>query len=135
MDAEQLSRALKAVSATHWSSKQQPVLLSALPMLLKDHLNADYKDALNGETLKDFIKRTSVAFQYRLVEHPTQKAKLGLVPAEVPFEFPTIPISSSVSLTTADAHAFARVLLSLTEEEQRAVLLPGTLVAKLITAK
>jgi hypothetical protein len=136
MDANQLTAALKVISDRSWTSTNQPVLLSALPRLLRDELDEEYKDMLAGESLKAFIKRTGPQFGYRLVEHPTQQAKIGLLPLTAHFEFeaePTLFRSTSVSIT--DAHAFARVLLALTEDERKAILLPASVVVKLLTAK
>lgn len=65
---------------------QKPYLLSfATPDMLDAQI--DYKAILGGERLKAFVERTATEGGYRLVKHPHQRAKVGIVPDGVVFEF------------------------------------------------
>lgn len=134
MDSKQLSDAIKIITERHWASKKQPTLLSALPELLNKQLGEDFRNALDGGNLKTFIQSESPQSGYKLVEHPNQRAKIGVLPADEFFDFvPTFNTSTNIS--TVDAQAFIRVLSALSEEERKAMTLPATLVVKLLTAK
>lgn len=69
-----------------WDDGEQPYLLSLVGTDLKAR-DQDYKTVLGEEKLKLFVRRSGEAGGYRLVEHPTQKAKVGIVPAGKEFEF------------------------------------------------
>jgi hypothetical protein len=74
-----VEQSLKEIASSHWTKYQQPVLLSNLPALLASK-NSNYKELLNGKTLKQFVIETATNNSYKLIAHPTQKAKLGVVP-------------------------------------------------------
>lgn len=134
MELQRLAEVLKVIAEENWTESTQPMLLSALPRLLRERLQDDYKTALEGESLKAFIKRTgSEQSGYRLVEHPTQKAKLGLLPWGTPFEFEANSVPQTIS--ASDVQALARVLSALSEEERKGIVFSGSVVAKLLTAK
>lgn len=77
---------LKAQAESNWESSEQPLLLSqAAPGMKAVGLN--YQAILGYERLKSFVKRTEADGGYRLVAHPTQKPKVGIVPAGVEFDF------------------------------------------------
>lgn len=137
MTSDDLAEALRAVAEENWRTLRQPMLLSGLPRKLEERLKADYKQLLGSENLKGFIQSTGSANGYRLVEHPTQRAKLGLVPASVDFKF-TDDSENAVLLedvSARDIEGFVRVLCSLTPNELSRVLLPAHLVVKLISSK
>ncbi|MCL4632822.1 MULTISPECIES: hypothetical protein [Burkholderia] len=137
MTIEDLSKALRAIAEENWRARSQPVLLSVLPKMLSERLREDYKPVLGSRSLKNFIKGSSTAEGYRLVEHPSQRAKLGIVPASVDFEF-----SDEASIAEAladvskqDVDGFVKVLASLTPDELRRVSLPASLVVRLMSTK
>lgn len=136
MTNEDLIAALQDIAQKHWDTHKNPVLLSQLPKLLSTYLQADYKPILGMVSLKSFIKTSQGLGGYRLVEHPTQRAKLGIVPPEVEFEFPIAANEKVIStLSRQDIEGFARVLGTLTPDELRHVSLPATLVIKLLETK
>ena len=137
MDVDDLSRALREITDAHWADNQRPVFLSALPKELLQRIGGDYKAVLGEESLKTFIGKTSGnASGYKLVEHPTQHAKLGVVPVSVEFEFELEEAPSTRSrLTREDVQAFARVLQSFSADERKAMALPATAVARLLLVK
>lgn len=72
----------KAVAA----EEKPPYLLSFAGSDFSD-AGIDYRAALQGEKLKAFVERTQGDGRYRVVKHPRQKAKVGLVPFGSDFEF------------------------------------------------
>lgn len=77
---------LRKKAEEHWNDRQLPYFLSLVSPDFKK-LGTDYKVILRDETLKTFVKRTSAHAGYRLVEHPRQRAKLGVVPNNIDFKF------------------------------------------------
>jgi hypothetical protein len=66
-----------------WDSTQQPYLLSNLsPDLVREGIN--YRDVLGEQKLGDFIRSTDLI---KVVLHPTQKSKIGLIPPDKDFVF------------------------------------------------
>ncbi len=136
MTIDDLANALRDIASEDWQTYQQPVLLSRLPKKLSERLQADYKLILGTGSLKSFIRDSAHDRGYRLIEHPTQRAKLGIVPAGVDFEFPIesdTPTSEAVS--RQDIEGFTRVLRFLTPDELRRVSLPASLVMRLLDTK
>ena len=67
-----------------WDDKQQPYLLARLsPDLIKVGVN--YKEVLGEQRLKDFLR--SAPDRVKIVAHPSQKAKIGLIPSDKEFEY------------------------------------------------
>ena len=137
MMTNELTAALGRITKANWSSLSQPILLASLPKLLEETIGSDYRSLLADQSLKSFIKATESTGQYRLVQHPTQSAKVGLIPAEAAYEFPII--SSNVvareDVGHRDVEGFVRVLTSLTTEELRQVALPATLVVRIFSIR
>lgn len=92
----ELQAALRDIAKEHWATYSHPVLLSNLPPLIEEKIQ-DYKKLLRGSSLKAYIKESSAANGVKLVEHPTQKAKVGIVPADIDFQFEPIPTDASAA--------------------------------------
>jgi hypothetical protein len=76
---------LKNKADAAWSN-QRPYLLSfAGPAMVEAQI--DYQTILNGERLKAFVERTAGKDRYQVVKHPHQRAKVGIVPSGIQFEF------------------------------------------------
>lgn len=136
MTTDNLANTLREIAIENWQAFRQPMLLSGLPKKLSERLDADYRQILGAVTLKKFIKDSGPAMGFRLVEHPTQRSKLGIVPTDVDFEFqiePSIPVSDTLSYQ--DIQGFTRVLRSLTPDELRRMALPASLVVRLLDSK
>jgi hypothetical protein len=136
-----LEEFLKSKADQFWREAEQPYLLSNAGPDLKAQ-NVDYRTLLGGEKLKMFVKRTGAAAGYRLVEHPIQKPKVGIVPANVDFSFPSIrtdsPSTEHRSAKVSDRErvvvAFLRALSRLTDDDLEAVSIPVRVLAKLLGA-
>lgn len=86
-DEQELKTALKSIADRHWEARKAPILLSELPEKLAEEV-IDYKAGLGGKSLKAFAMAAGEDSGFKLIAHPSQRAKLGLVPASVDFEFP-----------------------------------------------
>ncbi len=78
----------KSVEET-WEATEEPYLLSFVADDLKKQ-GQDYKSALqDGERLKGFVKRVAQTEDvFTIVQHPSQLAKVGLVPHDKTYVFP-----------------------------------------------
>lgn len=77
---------LKEKTQARFQEVGQPYYLSRAASDIKE-AGFDYRDILKEEKLKEFSRRTAGPNSFRFVEHPVQKAKVGLVPSNEPFEF------------------------------------------------
>ncbi|MRR56608.1 MAG: hypothetical protein EG824_00095 [Deltaproteobacteria bacterium] len=137
MDKDDLGKKLKQMADDAWKSKQAPVLLSMIPAYLKQLAPEDnYRTATEKLSLKAFILQTGSEFGYQLIEHPTQRATLGLVPAEVKFSFSSEPKSENIpdhqtTRTEEQGIALLRMLAKLPDVELDKVVIPVSVLAKL----
>lgn len=135
MDHLPLGAALKSIADEQWQQRRQPVFLSALPPLLLAKGLDNYKEILGSQSLKQFIKDSGPTFGCKLVEHPTLRAKLALVPLDVPFEFAAeVRFTPAASIAPEDVNTFFRVLAFLAEDGSD-LMLPASVVAKLLSIK
>ena len=135
---ESLIELLGKISKSQWESKAQPVLLSNLPPLLAGD-EPNYKDFLAGKSLKQFIKETEgdAGNQYRLIEHPTQRAKLAILPHGVTYEFPemlTTPEPTTANDRSSEKALvdFLRALKKLSPQDIENVHIPVSVLVKMI---
>lgn len=137
MDQDELKSSLKAIVERQWEIDQQLVLLSEVGPILKKAA-ADYRTLLNGKSLKAFIKETGEDSGYRLVEHPTQRAKVGLIPVHAKFDFATnatehLPKKSDAFRKRENkAVALLEILASLPEEDLTQISIPVSIIVKLL---
>ncbi|MDI9694460.1 MULTISPECIES: hypothetical protein [Burkholderia] len=137
---ENLIEALKKTAKSHWDINQTPVLLSNLPPLLVGDV-PEYKEILGGQSLKRFIKETEGASsQYKLVEHPVQRAKVALLPTGVDYQFPDITETSEAAEQTlvSDRSSekalieFLKSLKKLSAEDLAEVKIPVSVLVKML---
>ncbi|MCA8464332.1 hypothetical protein [Burkholderia cepacia] len=137
MSADELLNALREIAEEGWASHRDAVLLSALPKKLDARMSTDYRVILGAQSLKKLIINRGPANGVRLVEHPTQRAKLGIVPAGVDFQFPS-PEPAALSPETISEHdisGFVRVMETLTQDEIRQVSFPASFIVRLLGKK
>ncbi len=142
MDATEdgLKAFLMARTQSHWDEYQQPYFLSRAATDIKAQ-GIDYRDILKDEKLKEFSRRVRIEDGFRLVEHPSQKAKVGLVPTDIAFQFPVevddaqqggSPQNRVHGQTLLD---FLHALSRLPPEDLDAVVLPTRVLVKLATKR
>lgn len=139
MNQDELKSSLKAIADEHWEAKHEAILLSALgPALAKEAGEMDYRTLLEGKSLKAFIKDTGEDNGYRLVEHPTQVAKVALIPWDAEFEFEVgvsenLPKKSDVTRHRKNrALALLEILATLPEEDLSQISIPVSTLVKLL---
>lgn len=137
MSEEKIADALREIAASNWQrSPPTPTYLSSLPKVLREKVGEDYRDALKGETLKQFVKRTESQRQYKLITHPSLPAKLAIVPFDANYSFSgVLPEPDAPKLSSADVASFAKVLQSLPLATLAQWSIPAELVLKLISHK
>lgn len=131
----ELVTAIKAISEDYWRSQNSPILLSALPLMLEKS-NPNYRAVLGDRTLKAFVRETENTESYKLVEHPIQRARVGVVPAEANYEFPQGVPSPPTVITAKNSQevtlAFFRALATLPEDDLDKVVIPVSVLVKLL---
>lgn len=125
---------IRQIVDTEWANTNRPVLLSALPPILEREVGKDYKPAIADKSLKTFILENSENSGIRIVQDPEHHARIGVVPFDQEYSYPSTN-SPVLHISATDAQAFARVLNTLNTDEQKSLLLPASLVARLITAR
>lgn len=132
---------LKTQADSNWQSSQEPFLLSqAAPGMKASGL--DYQAILGDERLKAFVKRTEEQGGYRLVSHPVQKPKIGIVPAGETFEFSADDLGDGgeripyrrpeASQSDYSSRAIVRALSRLSDEELDQIVIPTRIFVKLL---
>ena len=127
---------LQAATQAYWDANQRPLLLSNLPVIFAE-LQVDYRTELDGETLKSFVKRTCNAATYKVITHPVHRAKIGLVPPDVHYEFEVDPepvqeaTPSEIAHVQNDAIALLNILSKLDSEDLEKINIPVSVLAKL----
>lgn len=134
-DQNTLVTALKEISDKYWAENNAPLLLSALPRMIEGKV-PNYRSVLGSRTLKVFINETAEVGGYKLLEHPTQRVRVGVAPAAAQYEFPqeaprpprTIAVKSNQEATLA----FFRALATLPDADLDKVVIPGSVLVKLL---
>lgn len=140
MDEKKLKEFLIGRVKVHWDSPKKVLLLADVPSELKEHQLPNYRDILGEKRLKAFAAETQSADGYKLIQHPNQKAKLGLVPYEAEFEFadgvedePVLKrpkhLPSNTRRTTLE---FLAIVNSLPQNDQSEIVIPARIVARLL---
>ena len=128
-----------------WEEKQSPLLLSNISPELKVR-GLNYKDVLpGGTTLRQFV--ATLDKDLRIVVHPVQKSKIGVVPNESTFVFEAEPTARPATAGTERPKKarqpnqryivmqFLSALSRLSENEQRSVSIPIHVLARLMEEK
>ncbi len=131
---KELQEFLGKKAQEHWHESSGPYLLSQVHDDLKDE-DSDYKSIIKDEKLKEFAKRTQAEKLYKLVEHPHQRAKVGIVPYDEEFSFPHDQTDDAQGVHDSERgealFAFLRALSKLPKEDLDAVVIPTRVLVKL----
>jgi hypothetical protein len=136
-DEQQVTTALKSISDEHWNAHGLPIFLSNLPPMLEEAA-AGYKESLGTRSLKAFIKEVGPVAGFKLIEHPTQKAKLAVAPTGAEYEFPmedprpTRSGGGDAGVGQEPVLALLRALASLPPEDLEKVVIPVATLVKLL---
>jgi hypothetical protein len=141
--ASELADYIVSRTNQEWQENAFPYLLSRISPEL-DKSNVDYKPLIAPQTLKNFT--LTLGDRVRLVQHPLHRARIGLVPAHVDFEFdsPNLSDVSSPAAPRSDSKRrlkvqpryavlnFLEALAELTPEEVDKVQIPISVLAKIV---
>ncbi|WP_139248235.1 hypothetical protein [Janthinobacterium lividum] len=134
MDRKDVGQALKEIADSNWKARNMPILLSSLsmPMRIKFPQTQELKKILGG-SIKAFIKKSGQEFGYQLIEHPTQKAKIGLAPLGVNYDFENVNSEAKMSreISQVDGVALIGILKKMSIEDQRGFSIPGSVIVKM----
>lgn len=118
-----------------WEVDNEPLLLSDLPKKIAEIYRSpsDRKKAQEiiekmkaEEGWKKFLMRTAGQDNgYEIISHPTQLAKVGLVPYGSKYVFP--PESESDKISKKDVLGFVKIIKSLDDKTIRSMNLPAKL--------
>lgn len=131
MDASSLISSIAEIVCRTWRDERQPLLISNIP---RHFAGTDFRFVLGEEGVKSFVSRTCDQGGYKLVEDPNHKARVGVIPVGENYEFPT----SAKQPVPEEKHRgetmlkFLNLLGELSEEEQRSVVIPVNVIAKLL---
>jgi hypothetical protein len=125
----------------HWEESRSPYLLSNISPELKAR-GVDYRAVLGEQKLKDFV-HANAGLDFKVISHPAQRAKIGLIPAGEEYDFLTVetdaaegPIEAprkSVGGSRVGAMvSFLRALSHLTDEELDQIVIPTRVLVKLV---
>ena len=136
---DDIQRVLSEKAKERWETEKRPYLLSDVGLDMKIR-GIDYRAILGEERVKGFVQRTQEAAGYRLVAHPSQKAKIGIVPAGVDFSFAEASEADGEqarkpvepSRREGPVIAFLRAVSRLPDEDQDAVIIPVRVLTKLL---
>jgi hypothetical protein len=128
--------ALSVLVNDYWKEKASPYLLSFVePALTERGIN--YKEMLGDERLKAFVKRTKGKTTYDVVEHPSQRAKVGLIPPDATFSYPSVE-AEMVAPTRRVSEGellllnFLRSVAKLPDDDLNAINIPLRVFVKLV---
>lgn len=136
-DQGALSVAIKAICDEFWADRRVPMLLSGLPRAVEQTI-PNYRDMLEGRSLKSFIQETSASAGYKLVEHPTQRARVGVIPATESYQFPEAPLKAAQPIVKKSSRQvtieFFRVLGELEHDDLGKMVIPASILVKLLNS-
>jgi hypothetical protein len=134
VDRKEVGQALRELADSHWHNRKAPILLSSLPSAMRDKFpEAHELKKVFGGSVKSFIKKSGEEFGYQLIEHPTQKAKLGLAPLAVKYDFASADAEVELphELSASDGLALIQILKKMSFEDQRGFSIPGSVIVKM----
>ncbi|MDK2761938.1 MAG: hypothetical protein KYX64_11345 [Sphingopyxis sp.] len=143
MNEEGLIEFLRQRAQERWDTDEKPYPLSLVSTELARQ-GVDYRTILSDERLKSFVKRIPESSGFKVVEHPLQRAKIGLIPSDQVFSFEDEqddPSSAVASKTRAPTDreqvviSFLRALARLPDSTLDEVVIPTKVLVRLLTKK
>jgi len=131
MEEKDLISSIAKVAQDTWRDEKRPVLISNIPRRLE---SSDFRSVLGEEGLKSFIKRTEAQGGYEIIQDPHLPARVGLLPAGQAYQFP-VAAPKAVEDDKRKGETmlkFLDLLSELSEDEQRSVVIPVNVIAKLL---
>lgn len=87
-----------AQAAKEWHTYSRPYLLARLsPELAAQEV--DYREVLGEQKLKDFVR--TAPEKIKVIVHPTQKSKIGLIPPDKDFAYAAEPLRTQTQVDSS----------------------------------
>lgn len=146
MTKDELIEFLQRRTTEVWDVSKQPYYLARVQPDLRES-GKNYREATGEQTLALFSEAVP---NIRVVRHPHQKAKIGLVPASSSFEFSEIEGQSSTEATTPALPSrsriyrpgsqrvvadFLQLLSTLDDDDLKDFHIPSLVLAKMLRSK
>lgn len=142
---ETLAEVIEKKTREHWEDKQTPYLLAdVVPDIVKEGF--DYKALISPLSLKQFT--AGMGGKVKVIQHSYLKAKVGLIPADKDFSFDQQPVVSPKQAAKDEIVArgnfrsnkyvvlnFLQALSALSDEDLEKVVIPASVLAKLLKEK
>ncbi|WP_288943963.1 hypothetical protein [uncultured Roseovarius sp.] len=140
MNSGDLLKQIEELTIRHWNDHHQPLLLSRLGSEILSE-GIEYKEILEGSSLGEFIAQTSE--KVRIVKHPQQFAKIGVVPTEETFEYPADTSQPAQNLEGQDRvkrtrrafYNFIEAISDLPVEDIEKISIPTHVIVQLLEGK
>ena len=133
-EREILKREIMEILTGTWKESEKPLLLSKIPSLLKKE---NYKEILNGVSLKDFISETSGENGYKIVEDSRNKARVGIIPFSEKYTYQLLTSSRTDENKLRNNKDvlidFLKMLSTLPDEELDSIVIPARVLVKLVS--
>jgi hypothetical protein len=139
MNETELEKFIEQKARARWEEKAMPYLLSSVAEdLVKE--GKDYKQALGEVRLLTAVRKMAETADFEVVEHPTQRAKIGIVPKGLGFTFPSEDSApSGIESSKAEGEArlvqFVKSLSHLTEQQLDAMVIPAKVFVEFLVKK
>lgn len=140
MERSELINTVSKLVSDHWNNTSSPLLIADIPTKIKEEKAIDYKIILGDERLKAFAIDTQGSDKYKVVMHPTQIAKIGLVPYNEEFSFDTesekteiVQKNNSSNNSRNATLSFLEAINKLPLKEKMSIEIPAYVLAKLIS--
>lgn len=138
-EKEDLICKIQKITKAFWDTHNQPLLLSDLPRKLIEEGIDNYKEIAEGN-MKKFVSSSMSSDNYKLIVHPHQKAKIGIIPATESYSYDVSfePRDKKTNyrdcnISEKSAILFLRSLSKLSDEEIDSIVIPTKVLAKLFS--
>ena len=141
---ETLADVITKKTQEHWDDKQTPFLLAhVVPAIVKEGF--DYKALIAPLSLKQFA--SGMNGKVKVIQHSSHKARVGLIPANEEYSFEQLPVTTPKQAAKDDivnrgprsnkyvVLNFLQALSDLSDEELEKVVIPASVLAKLLKEK
>ena len=131
---------LNQLARSHWEAEAEPLLLSQVGAALQA-ASLDYKSILEDSSIRRFVSENCP--ELKVVQHPNQFAKIGIIPVSEEYEFPSdqVPKASlhrhtdSVRRSRRALYEFISALADLPESDTQGVIIPTSVLIQLLEGK
>lgn len=125
MTLNEFKEKIKKTVVEYWEKNKSPLLLSQLPVVLD---NGEYEQFVEPSGWKSFLTSTSSEQAgYKLVQHPQQLAKIGLIPYDVTFDY-----RNSEEKIEISAELLLSILSKLDSKQLKNIQLPADITLALV---